>query len=302
MMIHVSSCTKEHWVMNTETFCGYQKDLGVFAMASAVNHLASRGVESCVMEAKILLPAHMFRSRINGMKKHMEAAAKDLAIDSLQIEGSIGPETAIPMIVISAAGAAAESALLAEATKAARAGMDIILTKWVGLDGMLRITAEKEEALAERFTTIFLNQIKSYTPQIFALREIAVAKAKGVSVIRQITEGGILASLHYLAQETGLGLSVDMKKISIKQETIEVCEHFRLNPYQLTSVGCMLMVTDKGEELADALSKEGIKASVIGRFTDNNDKIICNGEEIRYVDRPAPDEIKKIFSVRSGDC
>ena len=76
---------------------------------------------------------------------------------------------------------------------------------------------------------------------------------------------------------------------------IEVCEHFRLNPYQLTSIGSMLMVTDKGEELADALMKEGIKASVIGRLAEGNDKIICNGEEIRYVDRPAPDEIKKIF-------
>lgn len=294
-MIHVSSTTKEQWVMNTETFYGYQKDLGVFAMASSVNHLASRGVESCAIEAKILLPAHMFKSRINAMRKNMEAAAKGLAIEALHIEGTMGPEAAIPMVVITAAGAAAESALLAEATQTARAGMDIVLTKWVGLDGMLRVTAEKEDALAERFTPVFLNQIKSYTPQIFALREIAIAKAMGVSVIRQVTEGGILASLHYLAQETGLGLSVDMKKLSIKQETIEVCEHFRLNPYQLTSVGCMLMVTDKGEELADALMKEGIKASVIGRLAEGNDKIICNGEEIRYVDRPAPDEIKKIF-------
>lgn len=294
-MIHVSSHTNEQWVMNTETFYGYQKDLGVFAMASSVNHLASKGVESCVIEAKIILPAHMFKSRINAMKKNMEQAAKGLAIEALHIEGTIGPEAAIPMVVITAAGAAAESALLAEATQTARAGMDIVLTKWVGLDGMLRVTAEKEAELANRFTPAFLNQIKSCTPQIFALREIAIAKAKGVSVIRQITEGGILASLHYLAQETGLGLSVDMKKISIKQETIEVCEHFRLNPYQLTSVGCMLMVTDKGEELADALIKEGIKASVIGRLAEGNDKIINNGEEIRYVDRPAPDEIKKIF-------
>lgn len=294
-MIHVSSRTEGQWVMNTDTFYGYQKDLGVFAMASSVNHLASRGVESCVIEAKIILPAHMFKSRINAMKKNMEQAAKNLAIESLYIEGTIGPEAAIPMIVITAAGAAANKDLLEDATLTARAGMDIVLTKWVGLDGMLRITAEKEEELVQRFTPAFLNQIKSYTPQIFALRESAIAKAMGVSVIRQVTEGGILASLHYLAQETGLGLSVDMKKLSIKQETIEVCEHFRLNPYQLTSVGCMLMVTDKGEELADALTKEGIKASVIGRLTEGNDKIISNGEEIRYVDRPAPDELKKIF-------
>lgn len=294
-MLCVSSNNKGYWIMNTETFCGYQKDLGVFAMASCVNELAAKGVESCVMNAKIILPEHMFKSRINAMRKNMENAAKGLAIDSLCIEGTMGPEAAIPMIVMSAAGAAAKSALLAEATQAARAGMDIVLTKWVGLEGMLRVTAEKEEELAKRFTPAFINQIKAYAPQIFALREIAIAKAMGVSVIRQVKEGGILASLHYLAQETGLGLSVDIKKLSIKQETIEVCEHFRLNPYQLTSAGCMLMITDKGEELADALMKEGIKASVVGHLAEGNDKIITNGEEIRYVDRPAPDELKKIF-------
>lgn len=86
-----------------------------------------------------------------------------------------------------------------------------------------------------------------------------------------------------------------MKAISILQETVEVCEHFRLNPYQLTSVGSFLMVTDRGEELCEKLVGQGIKASLLGHITDNNDKIIRNGEEIRYIDRPAPDEIFKIF-------
>lgn len=86
-----------------------------------------------------------------------------------------------------------------------------------------------------------------------------------------------------------------MKAISVLQETVEVCEHFRLNPYQLTSVGSFLMVTDNGAGLCEKLLEQGIKASVIGRITDNNDKVIYNGEEVRYIDRPAPDEIFKIF-------
>ena len=40
----------------------------------------------------------------------------------------------------------------------------------------------------------------------------------------------------------------------------------------------------------------GIPVSMIGYFTDNNDKIIRNGEEIRYIDRPAPDAVYSIFS------
>lgn len=298
-MMHTMSQTNRQWVWYTDSFYGYQKDLGVFAMASVVNQMASRGVEECVIDAKITLPFSMQKSAIISMKKEMERAAKKLPIESLHVEGTVGCEAALPFITVTAAGEADE-ALLADATLTARAGWDIVLTKWVGLEGMLRIAAEKEAVLAARFTPVFLNQIKSYTPQIFALREIAVAKAMGVSVIRQIGEGGILASLHYLAQETGMGLSVDMKKISIKQETIEVCEHFRLNPYQLTSHGSMLMLTNRGEELADALVQDGIMASVIGRLNNGNDKVIHNGEDMRYVDRPAPDELTKIFLEDAG--
>ncbi len=54
------------------------------------------------------------------------------------------------------------------------------------------------------------------------------------------------------------------------------------------------MICDDGEALADALRKEETEVAVIGRLTDNNDKIIQNGEDIRYIDRPAPDELMKI--------
>ena len=34
---------------------------------------------------------------------------------------------------------------------------------------------------------------------------------------------------------------------------------------------------------------------MIGSLTDNNDKVIHNGEDVRYIDRPAPDEMLKLF-------
>ena len=37
---------------------------------------------------------------MTAMKKNMEAAAKGLAIEALHIEGTMGPEAAIPMIII----------------------------------------------------------------------------------------------------------------------------------------------------------------------------------------------------------
>ena len=132
-------------------------------------------------------------------------------------------------------------------------------------------------------------------------KEIEAAKAGGAFVVRQVADGGILAALWNLALELNQGLDLDMKKISILQETIEVCEHFRLNPYQMISTGSFLAVTDNGEVLADALNNQGITAAVIGHTTDNNDKILRNGEEMRYIDRPAPDEILKLYSGGMND-
>ena len=43
------------------------------------------------------------------------------------------------------------------------------------------------------------------------------------------------------------------------------------------------------------MSARSIPAAVIGELTNNNDKIIQNGEDIRYIDRPAPDELEKIL-------
>ena len=86
-----------------------------------------------------------------------------------------------------------------------------------------------------------------------------------------------------------------MKKFSILQETIEVCEMYRLNPYQLRSGGCFLVVTDQESRVKRSLEAKGIKVSVIGEITDNNDKVIRNGEDLRYIDRPAPDELAKIL-------
>lgn len=71
----------------------------------------------------------------------------------------------------------------------------------------------------------------------------------GVSAMHDVTEGGIFGALWEMAEASGVGLCVDLKKIPIRQETIEICEFFNLNPYQLISSGSMLIGTDHGSQL-----------------------------------------------------
>lgn len=288
------------FLTHTGVYYGGMRDGAAYGLLTEVNELAAQGVHAGSAEIRIEIPADMDKSRMHSIRNHIAKAmekleTEDFQLEELHIAGEKCAALRVPQIVITAAGETDQKERIADVLLTARAGQDIVYAGWAGLEGMLRIIGEKEAELRERFTPAFIGQMKAYDSELCGLSKIAVADAMGVSVIRQVSRGGILASLWDLAKDTELGLNLDLKKIAVRQETIEVCEHFRLNPYQLASGGSFLMLTENGEALADALNQKGIQAAVIGQLTDSNDKIIHNGEDMRYIDRPAPDELMKVF-------
>lgn len=288
------------FLTHTGVYYGGMRDGAAYGLLTEVNELAAQGVHAGSAEIRIEIPADMDKSRMHSIRNHIAKAmekleTEDFQLAELHIAGEKCAALRVPQIVITAAGETDQKERIADALLTARAGQDIVYAGWAGLEGMLRIIGEKEAELRERFTPAFIGQMKAYDSELCGLSKIAVADAMGVSVIRQVSRGGILASLWDLAKDTELGLNLDLKKIAVRQETIEVCEYFRLNPYQLASGGSFLMLTENGEALADALNQKGIQAAVIGQLTDSNDKIIHNGEDMRYIDRPAPDELMKVF-------
>lgn len=288
------------FLTHTGVYYGGMRDGAAYGLLTEVNELAAQGVHAGSAEIRIEIPADMDKSRMHSIRNHIAKAmekleTEDFQLEELHIAGEKCAALRVPQIVITAAGETDQKERIADALLTARAGQDIVYAGWAGLEGMLRIIGEKEAELRERFTPAFIGQMKDYDSELCGLSKIAVADAMGVSVIRQVSRGGILASLWDLAKDTELGLNLDLKKIAVRQETIEVCEYFRLNPYQLASGGSFLMLTENGEALADALNQKGIQAAVIGQLTDSNDKIIHNGEDMRYIDRPAPDELMKVF-------
>ncbi len=175
------------------------------------------------------------------------------------------------------------------------AGNDIVLAGAVGLEGSIRILKEKEEELRERFIPAFLDGLARKKKELYREELWEILKrhfgCQCNTDYRRRNFGGALR----ITKECEWGMDVDLKKMSICQETVEICEHFRLNPYQLASSGSFLILTKDGEGLQAKLKEAGIRASVIGQRKAGCDKIIRNGEEMRYLDRPAPDEFLKLF-------
>ena len=91
------------------------------------------------------------------------------------------------------------------------------------------------------------------------------------------------------------GFRIDFAKIPLLQETIEFANYYDTDPYKMKSLGSLLAVTDNADRLIERLEDGGIPAVRIGELTDDRDKILINGEEIRYLDLPQPDELLKIM-------
>ena len=269
------------------SLAGNEKDLGVFAIAQAVDQLASRGARAYGISVRIMLPTFAYESRLKAMMVEISEICKEkgLRVFFADAQSVNGIQTSI--VHVTAHGEAKKEQLLA--SRSAKAGEEIVLVKWIGMEGTLRIIREEGAALAERFAPGFLNKLEDMRDEIFSDRAMEIAGRNGVSAMHPIGEGGILAAL-----------SVEMKKMTVRQETIEVCEVFHLNPYQLTSTGAVLMVTPKGEELKERLKREGIPAEIIGHTTEGNERIIWGGGEKRFLDRPAPDELARIYEMKEN--
>lgn len=281
-------------MIRTEIVYGNCADIGEYALAHCVNALAAEGADHFAAEAVFQIPEDEEKSRLYELKKRWKKMAEHLPFFS-EIKEAEGRKC--PAVLLAAAAVAAEgkNAGGKELPREKIKDFDIIMTGWAGLEGMQRILDEKEEVLAGRFSPSFLRLIRSSRMEIFAVDTARAARDAGILLIRHVGEGGVFKALWDLAREAGCGLEADLKRIPVRQETIEVSELFHINPYQLTSSGCFLMAAADGEEAAEKLRQQGIDARVIGKMRKDNGKILRNGEEIRFIDRPAPDEIWKIW-------
>ena len=283
-------------VMGTATAVsiGRHPLVAVEAMINACNNLICSGAEVFGVQIGLVLPEAMYESELRHV---MEAAKVYAAEQNLLILGGHTTASQFVTETIATVTALGTSVISAE-RQVLRPGMDVVMSKWIGLQGTAKIAKEQKEVLLQRLPARFIAEAATYDKYMSIVPEARVAWKEGVAEMHDVSGGGIFRALWEVAERAETGIRIDLKKIPVKQETIEVCEVFGLNPYELLAGGALLMVAEDGDVLVEKLAQEGISATVIGRLTDDNDRVIVthgeDGEELRYLDRPRTDEIDKI--------
>lgn len=174
-----------------------------------------------------------------------------------------------------------------------RPGQDLVIAGAVGKGGVRAALIHHEADLARQFSPFYVEKIRqaAATPLNLPPEKLA---ALGVTEWENVTEGGIFAALWNLSGAYGFGFFVELLKIPVAQELIEVCERFDLNPYRLLSGDCMILTTDHGADLVRALCLEGMMAAVVGKVEKGIARKIITAAGTGYLERPQPDEVEKI--------
>lgn len=174
--------------------------------------------------------------------------------------------------------------------------MDIIVTRYIGIRGTAALAKRFRGELLKMLPERIVEEAESFDEDLKELPELRIAKDRGAFYVKEYLEGGILEALYRMSRECKCGLEAEILRIPVKQETIEVCEVLRANPYALYSGYSALILCEDPEEMIRILDENDIPAVRIGHTMPGNDKILINGDERGYLPHIRIDELDRLIS------
>lgn len=266
--------------------CG---ELAEYAIPMALNNIAASGAEPIGVMLSLMLPSETEEEQLQEIMRQAGNVCESLNVEILGGHTEVSPAVREP--VMNVTGVGRREAARAGCPQGIKANQDIVVSKWIGLEGTTRLARAHKEELCTRYPVRMVEEAACFDRYLSVIPEAAIAMKSGVCGMHDVSRGGIFGALWEMASGAGVGLEIDLKRIPLRQETVEVCEFFGLNPYELLSGGCLIMVTEDGEGLVTELTREHIPAVTIGRTTGGNDRVIFNEDEKRFLDMPKMDQI-----------
>ncbi len=261
------------------------KKKGSRIIYKVTNNLVAAKSEPVAVMITFLMPKGFLESDMKDIMLDLEKTCRE---QNIQIAGGhteVVDSLLKPLLSVTGIGKRREQ----PKKNQAKPGQDILVTKWIGMEGTVQLAEEKWEELTKRFSEKFLEGALALEQYFSVIPEAATAGKSDIGAMHDVSGGGIYGALWEMAESSGVGLEIDLKKIPVKQETVEICNFCNINPYELKSGGSLLLTCDCGEQLAEELIRLGIKATVIGKTTGGNDRLIMVEEEKRFLTPPKRD-------------
>ena len=269
----------------------------IYALNNAVNNVIAAGGKPYGVAVAILMPEHSEEAELRKITGRLCEKAAEYEIEILAGHTELVPTVVKPTITVTAYG----TKLWENRHKQVTPGMDVVMTKWTGLYGGAILAELKKEDLITRYPESYIKTAAGYMeytsllPEQKALEAAVAENPDCIFAAHDVSNGGVFGALWQMLSACNCGAEFFIEKIPVKQEIIEVCEYFDINPYMLNGQGSLLVITKDGNGLVKKLADAGVAAGVIGNTIHTKDrKVIIDGEE-RFLVPPKGDALNVVF-------
>lgn len=261
--------------------------LGRLSVHVNCNDAAAAGAEPVGLLVTLLAPPQITPEQIGRIADDLAAAAHQAGVDIIGGHTEVTDAVTRPITNTAVIARCPRERLM----RGLRAGDDIVMTKWAGLEGTA-IIAEDFPEIAARLTDAQRIAARALSAQLSVVPEGRYAASHGAAAMHDITEGGVLGACWEMAHLAGCGIVLERERIPVREETRALCAAAGLDPLRLISSGSMLIACPDGASMAAGLAALGIPASVIGRAGGSAVRF-SDGEEIAP---PGADELYRLFA------
>lgn len=269
----------------------------LYAFENAINNVIAAGGKPYAASVAILMPEHSEEATLRGITGNLTKRAEEHQVEIFAGHTELVPSVNSPTITVTAYG----RKLWENRHKEVTQDMDIVMTKWTGLYGGAILARLKEEELTTRYPKSYIQKAAGYIDFISLLPELKVIEAAVaenpdcIYAAHDVSNGGVFGALWQMLSACNCGAEIPVGNIPMKQEIIEICEYFDINPYMMNGQGSLLIVSGDGSALVEMFHEAGIEANVIGKTTKSKDRKIILGEEERFLVPPKGDALNAVF-------
>ena len=258
---------------------------GEYAIYRAVTKVNAKGADAASVTLSVRIPKSYEEGHVKECIRSLRKQCDCLGVDITGVEVCGDDRVTEPLITAACTGFISSSY-----KPVIEPEQNIAVVQPIGLEGARILGKANKDRLCSYFTQLFYEKAMGSEQDLNLTRVCKLCTDKNLFML-PLGEGGIFAGLWNMAEYGKVGLSVDLKKIPVRQEIIEICELLEKNIYELSSFGSLLMTFDDKCDIINFLKDFNVEFSIIGRTTPSNDKIIYNDDEVRYLDTPKRDAI-----------
>jgi hydrogenase expression/formation protein HypE len=268
-------------------------DIGRLAVHGTVNDLAVGGARPLFISAAFILEEGLPIADLERIAASMKEACQAARVELVTGDTKVVDRGKGDQVFIATSGIGIVPSGLALSIRSARPGDRIVLSGTIGDHGMAILCLREGIDLE--------TSLESDTAPLTDLAERALRASPGLRVMRDPTRGGLAATLHELAQASGVGVRIEEERIPLRPEVRGACELLGLDPLHVANEGKLVAVVPaaEAERVVESLREHplGRNAAVIGEVLPDGPGIVrlksrAGGE--RVVTQPAGEPLPRI--------